>query len=50
MNSSEFQQEQRLVDSVTKTIGKQISKIEGETGQRRKKSFIFVNTFGTKSR
>ena len=35
MNSSEFQQEQKLVDSVTKTIGKQISKLEEETSQRR---------------
>ena len=35
MNSSEFQQEQKLVDSVTKTIGEQISKLEEETSQRR---------------
>ena len=35
MNSSEFQQEQKRVDSVMKTIGEQISRLEEETSQRR---------------
>ena len=48
--NSEFQQEQKLVDSVMKTIREQISRLEEETASVGTKSFIFASIFGMKSK